>query len=250
MLLALDIGNSTISAGIFDAEGFYKRYDFDHRQFDAGKFLSGLPKRKLSKITRIVYSSVVPAIADKIKFQIKKELSLVPENVEVFLKNNVEHKYKNVSQLGVDRLLVIKGALEFYKTPFLVIDMGTAITVDYVNSLGVFEGGMIIPGVSVGLKALERETALLPEINKLKKPNDLCGKNTKDCMLSGSVYGAASMIDGLVRRFLKEKKCRAINVVITGGISPLIAEFCEVKVVVDYDLALRTLFFISQRYFS
>ena len=137
------------------------------------------------------------------------------------------------------------GALQTHKPPLLVMNMDTAATLVAVDAEGSIVGGVILPSPALSLSALVRNTAQLPQID-IAAPTSAISTNTVDCMRSGTVYGTAAMIDGMVARFQQELGQPA-TVVITGGLGAAIAKYCTVDAVVDRDLLLDGLRIVYQK---
>lgn len=127
-------------------------------------------------------------------------------------------------QIGIDRVVNLYGARAFYRLPLLVIDFGTAITFDYLSEKGIFEGGLIVPGMELAWRALEDRAALLPKLGRLKAVRDIAARSTAGAMSAGLLYGFGAMTDGLIERFRHrfKKKCRVLA---TGGGARQIAPY-------------------------
>ena len=149
------------------------------------------------------------------------------------------------SSVGADLVAGAVGALAKYRPPLVVIDMGTATTVTYVDEEKCFRGGAIIPGVGISLEALANGTSQLPMIG-LDSPGKAIGTNTVDCMKSGILYGQASLLDGMIGRF-REETGRDAVVVATGGLAKLIIPYCKSEITLDNELMLRGLQLIYER---
>ena len=134
-------------------------------------------------------------------------------------------------------------AHELYGGECIIVDFGTAITIDIVNQRRQYIGGIIAPGPGISLWALSEKTALLPVI-AIKKPKGILGKETKESMLAGIIYGFSSLCDGIVCK-LKKRYCRNAKVIVTGGFSKLIGPYCETADKIDPDLTLKGLRLIA-----
>jgi type III pantothenate kinase len=136
-------------------------------------------------------------------------------------------------------------ASAFYGTPAIVVDFGTAITFDIISKNGEYLGGMILPGLRISLDSLAERTALLPRVS-LNCPRELIGRDTKNSILSGIVYGFAAMADNLserIKRIIGRNAC----VIGTGGNISLIAKYCRKLNKVDRDLTLKGLNLLYRR---
>lgn len=237
MVLAISIGNTNIHAAVFRKNDLLGRYCFSTYAHD----LAGHVKRIYSRhpFDDAIICSVVPKItramekgAEKI---IQKKAWVVNRTIEVPLVN----LYRNPRQLGQDRLINAYAVSKLYKTPAIVVDVGTAITFDIVSKRGRYLGGLILPGLGMCAQALSGNTALLPKI-KIRKPREFVAKDTLQGMRSGLVHGFAVMIDGLIEKIKEEIKSDAC-VIATGGDSRILADYCTQLNVIDLDLTLKGL---------
>ena len=246
MLLAIDIGNTnTVVGGIRDdAVIFTARIDSDSKlsteeyakSIGDVLILNGV---KTADIEGVIISSVVPEIK-----KIISECSEAMFNIKPFvaggsLKTGLYTKKVNASKVGTDRIVTAAAAYYEYKMPIILMDLGTATTVDAVGADGCYLGGCIIPGVNIALKALIEHTAQLPEI-ELEAPECVIGANTVECMQSGMIYGTASMLDGLIEKISSEMKEKP-KVIATGGLAELIIPHCNTDIIIDDDLMLKGL---------
>lgn len=216
MILTLDIGNTSVSYGLFRGKTLIA---------SGSELCIHIPKifekwqrsGKFKEIVHIVISSVVPKNTRFIKKAISSDTKVTPfwiagENLPVPIKS----KYRR-QQLGIDRAVNIYGALSALQKPFLVIDFGTAVTFDYVSKNGIFEGGLIVPGPETAFQALIEKAALLPKKMRLPHETDsFLGRNTMNCLKSGILQGYGSMTDELIRRF-KKRFGLNLKVLATGG---------------------------------
>ena len=243
--LLIDIGNTNTSIAVIRAEKIQKKY-FIHTDKDqvAPGPLKRLLGADLRKIDRIVIVSVVP----KFYSIVKKSLRTVAPGVPILLigkeiKVPMKIKYKKPREIGQDRLVTSFSAVRIYGTPVLVVDFGTAVTFDFVSGRGVYEGGLIFPGLRLGLESLVRNTALLPEIS-VKPTRGLIGRDTRDSMNKGILLGYAAVCDGFVRLF-KEKYGNRIKIVATGGDAGLVAKYSRHIKKVHPDLIFAGLSFLA-----
>jgi type III pantothenate kinase len=143
------------------------------------------------------------------------------------------------SQVGSDRIVIAVAALAEYKAPLILMDLGTATTIEVVEPENTYLGGVIVPGVKVSLDALTSRAAQLPGIS-LDQPRQVIGKNTVDCMRSGTMYGNAAMIDGLIDR-IEEELGHSSTIIATGGLARFITPLCKREIIVEKDLLLKGL---------
>lgn len=242
--LAVDIGNTKTNFSIIRKDKILHRY-----QIGTKRNQSDL-KREVQKVIRwarkkylfdnVIICSVVPRALKIVEKGIKSESGnnaiIVGRDVVVPIKN----RYRTPKQVGQDRLVCCYAAMRLYGFPSIVVDLGTAITIDVISEKKEYLGGIIIPGIRLSAKSLYEETALLPMIN-FKKPSSLIGRDTEGSILSGLFYGYGVMIRGLIallsRRFKKNPK-----VVITGGFSSLMRKFINAEIdIIDEDLVIKGL---------
>jgi len=244
MLLTIDIGNTSIHNGVFDKNILKKTFRFP----TYSKNLNSIYTRKLKTCARnieyVIITSVVPRALKKVEKTIKYVTGKRPIIVGRDVDSGVENLYKNPEQVGSDRLVNARAAYELYGGECVIVDFGTAITIDIVNKKKQYIGGVIAPGPGISLWALSEKTALLPKVT-IKKPKAILGRETKESMLVGIIYGFSSLCDGIVNK-LKKKYCRNAKVVVTGGFSKLIGPYCESADKIDTDLTLKGLKLISE----
>ena len=147
--------------------------------------------------------------------------------------------------LGADLVVGAAGAISIYDTPLILIDMGTATTMYYIDEKKNFRGGAIMPGVNLSFSALTSGTSLLPGIY-IETPEKVIGTDTVGCMQSGAIYGTAEMIDGLIDRMEEELgyPCRYIA---TGGLASAVIPSCRHEIIYDDDLLLKGLWTLYEK---
>jgi len=149
------------------------------------------------------------------------------------------------SQVGSDRIVIAVAALAEYEAPLILMDLGTATTIEVVEPGNIYMGGVIIPGVKVSVDALTSRAAQLPGIS-LDQPKHVIGKNTVDCMRSGIMYGTAGMIDGIVDR-MEEELGHKSTLVATGGMAQFVTPLCKHDIILERDLLLKGLNIIYKK---
>lgn len=235
MLLAIDIGNTNIHCGFFEAGSLKSVFSVptDSRR------LRRRIKPYARKIECAVIASVVPTalrcIERDMRGILKGPILVVGREVD----SGVKNRYRKKGQVGQDRLVNARAAFEFYGGKAIVVDFGTAITIDVVNEKKEYLGGVIAPGVEISIGALSRRAAMLPDIT-LRQPRDILGRETRESMISGAVYGFSSLCDGIVER-LKKRCGKGCRVVATGGMARLIGPYCKTVDNIDPDLTLKGL---------
>ena len=244
MLLAIDIGNTNIHNGVFDKKVLKKTFRIPTYSGSLrGKYTIKL-KPYLKNIDYVMITSVVPLVLKKVEKAIEDITGKKSIVVGRDIASGVKNLYKNPAQVGSDRLVNARAAYELYGGGCIIVDFGTAITIDIVNKKRQYIGGGIAPGPRGSLWALSEKTALLPKV-AIKKPKGILGRETKESMRIGIVYGFSSLCDGIARK-LKKRYCRDAKVIATGGFSMLIGPYCESVDKIDPDLTLKGLEIISR----
>lgn len=252
MLLAIDIGNTNILiGGIKNDEIVFKARIATDRTRTSDQYGVEIKNMiealgaSISEISDCIISSVVPPVFNSVRTGVIKIIGKQPMVVGPGLKTGLNIHMDVPSQVGSDRIVIAVAALAEYKAPLILIDMGTATTIEVVEPENVYLGGVIFPGVKVSLDALTSRTAQLPGIS-LDQPKQVIGKNTVDCMRSGMMYGSAAMLDGLVERIEKELGHQS-TLIATGGLAQFITPLCNRKIIVEKDLLLKGLNIIYKK---
>ena len=194
----------------------------------------------IKKAEGIIISSVNPKLTPYLTEAIKIIFSLSPVIVDPNMKMKLDLSLYDTKLLGSDRIAVCEAAAGRYKEPAVIFDFGTATTINVIDSGSKFLGGSILPGISMGLNALYKDTAQLPDIN-LSAKSPLMGLNTKDCITSGAVFGNAAMLDGMVQR-IEDSLSEKTVVIVTGGNAESILSVCRAKVSYMPELLISGLF--------
>ena len=252
MLLAIDIGNTNIVIGVIedDVIRFEARIATDQvRTSDqyGVEIKNVLEAYGVSKdeIEDCIISSVVPPVFNSVKTGVIKVIGKQPMVVGPGLKTGLDIHVDTPSQVGSDRIVIAVAALAEYQAPLILMDLGTATTVEVVTPPKTYIGGVIFPGVKLSLDALTNRAAQLPGIS-LDKPKNVIGKNTVDCMRSGMMYGTAAMIDGLVER-IEEELGHECTLIATGGMAQFITPLCKREIILEKDLLLKGLNIIYKK---
>jgi type III pantothenate kinase len=175
-------------------------------------------------VTGIAVASVVPRTTAALREMSEKWFPVTSVIVEPGIKTGMPILYDNPKEVGADRIADAVAAFELYGGPTIVIDFGTATTVEAISPAGEYLGGAIIPGIEISLDALFGRAAALRRV-ELVEPRNVIGKNTVEAMQSGAVYGFAAQVDGLCARF--EEELGECSVVATGGLAGLITPLTE-----------------------
>ena len=252
MLLAIDIGNTNIVIGcIRDDEIMFTARIATDRTRTSDQY--GVEIKNMleafgvsrSDISDCIISSVVPPVFNSVRTGVLKVIGKQPMVVGPGLKTGLNIHVDVPSQVGSDRIVIAVAALAEYEAPLVLMDMGTATTIEVVEPENVYMGGVIFPGVMVSLDALTSRAAQLPGIS-LDKPKSVIGKNTVDCMRSGMMYGTAAMIDGIVDR-IEEELGHKSTLIATGGMARFITPLCRHNMILERDLLLKGLNIIYKK---
>ena len=252
MLLAIDIGNTNLVIGCFcDDKILFKARIATDRTRTSDQYGVEIKSMleaygvKRSDIDDCIISSVVPPVFNSVRTGVIKIIGKQPMVVGPGLKTGLNIHVDVPSQVGSDRIVIAVAALAEYKAPLLLMDLGTATTIEAVEPDNVYMGGVIFPGVRVSLDALTSRAAQLPGIS-LDQPKQVIGKNTVDCMRSGMMYGTAAMIDGLVER-MEEELGHRCTLIATGGLAQFITPLCKREIILEKDLLLKGLNIIYKK---
>lgn len=252
MVLAIDIGNTHIVLGCIEGEKIIFRERMSTNPNATRLEVASMIKTAFdmyrvdyNKIDGAIISSVVPSVTKNVKGAIEKFAKIKVLVVEPGIKTGISIKIDNPAQLGSDLLVSAVAGVAEYKTPLIIIDMGTATTVSVVNKNKEYIGGAILPGVGISHDALVNRTSKLQSI-ALDEPKKVIGTNTVDCIQSGLMYGNAGALDGLIDRFNEEmgEKC---TVVATGGLSRIVVPLCKNEIIIDEDMLLKGLMLIYEK---
>lgn len=253
MLLCTDVGNTNIKFAIFDKDKLiiklrlstaHKKTADDYAVDLYTIFqINGINP---NDIKGSIISSVVPVVTTPLKNAINTVTGINSLVVGPGLKTGLDIRLDNPAAVGSDIVCTCVALKELYPCPVIVVGLGTATTILYMNERKAYCGGTILPGIQISLDALTSRTALLPSVN-LTTPKKIIGTNTADCIRNGIIYGNASMIDGMIERYEQEvgQTCTRIA---TGGFASTIAKYCKTTdIIVNDDLVLEGLRFIYER---
>ena len=254
MVLAVDVGNSNTTVGLFDGAG---RLTFRSTlETSRGKTRDQCAVELLGvfqlygadarAVDGAILSSVVPPLTAVFIDAIARLTEKQPLVVGPGIKTGLNIKAEIHNQLGSDIVASSVAAIDRYPSPLVMVDMGTATSLSLIVG-SVYEGCSIMPGLALALDALSERAAELPSIS-LESPStpSLLGRTTEEAMRSGVLYGHASMVDGMVDR-REEELGQAVTVVATGGNAPRILQYCRRKIQYDADLVMTGLYLLYQR---
>jgi type III pantothenate kinase len=254
MLLAIDAGNTNIVFSAFSGSelvGSWRGVTQAERTADehAAFLLNWLRMAEIDprKIRVAIISSVVPEANFQLRRLCETHLGVVPLFVgDPRLELGLQIKIDRPEELGADRIVNAVAARAHYAPPLLVVDFGTATTIDYVDAAGDYCGGVIAPGARLSIQALHLAAAKLPRV-AVAAPPKVIGTNTVGAMQSGIFYGYLGMIEGLIARIKHEAGHATMAVIATGGLAALFAHHTTLFTAHDPDLTLRGLKLIYDR---
>lgn len=245
MLLAIDIGNTNITFGVFrEAEllfTFRLTTDLPRTSNEFGEAIvevltrHGVTERDIHDV---IIASVVPKVMYSLVSSIRKYFSRSPYVVGNGTVSGIRIDAANPSEIGTDRIVDAVGAYEMYGGPVIVIDFGTATTYDLVTGEGVFAARVTCPGIKISARALWSSAAQLPEI-EIKKPDTILAKNTISSMQAGLIFGAIGQAEYIVRKIREESGIENIRVVATGGLGRCVSDATDAIDIYDPNLTLQ-----------
>ncbi len=246
LLLAIDIGNTSIAIGVFDGDEvigtFRVATDQDNFPDEFAMLLLGLLGTvdiSPEDIGAAVMSSTVPPMVGTFQQVCRKHFNVEPLVVGPGVRTGIRVLYDNPREVGPDRILHAVAALDAYDPPMIIVDLGTACVFDAVSRDGDYLGGAIAPGVGLASQALFSRAAMLHRVS-IEQPSGPIGRNTVHSMQSGIFFGYVEMVRGMVRRFKAEIGEEAI-VIGTGGYVSVIAEEAACFDAIEPDLNLTGL---------
>jgi len=234
MLLAIDIGNTNITLGLFDKATLGPRWRIatghEMTPDEYGILMLGLFQRAgylVEDIHAVAMASVVPPLTATLAEVCRQCLKCDPLVVDGKSKTGVRVRYDDPGEVGADRIVDAAAGLKLYGGPACIVDFGTATTFDAVSAEGDYLGGAIAPGIGIAADALFQRTAKLPKVD-LHRPPSAIGRNTPHALQSGLLFGYVGLVEGMVARFRAELGSTT-KVIATGGLAEIIAK--ETKVI-------------------
>ncbi len=239
MKIAIDIGNTSISVGVFEKDQLLERSNFSN----IDGFSKFLASGNNYDIKYAIICSVVPNLTKQYKDLLEKKYKYKTIIID-YKTSKVALNVDQPETVGIDRICNIYAIQKDYKVPAIVIDFGTATTYDVINRSGSFIGGAIATGVETSAKNLIENAALLSQ-TKLEFPKKVIGKNTTTNIQSGIMFGAVDQVEGMIKRIYEETRIN-YNIILTGGFSTLISSQLSYKHIVDSDLTLKGIVYIYE----
>lgn len=227
MILTLDVGNSQIFGGVFQNGELTIRFRKPSRpptsSDELGLFLRGVLRENggdPSRVQQIAFCSVVPDVIYSLRSCCRKYFGLDPFILQAGVKTGLKIRYRNPLEVGPDRIANAIAATHLYPDRnLIIIDFGTATTLDVVRAGRDFLGGIILPGLRISMEALEKNTARLPNV-EIVPSTELVGRSTVECIQSGLYFGNRAAVAGLTREIRDHVfQGQATFVIATGGFS-------------------------------
>ncbi len=246
MFLAIDIGNTSITIGLYRAEKLGPRWrlasDNERTSDEYGILLIQLLERagvKTEDVREIAVASVVPPLTATIEQACRDYLNTVPLVVDAGTRTGIPLRYEDPKQVGADRVVNAVAVRRIYRGPVCVVDFGTATIFDAISAEGEYLGGAIAPGIGIASDALFRRAAKLPRVEIVRPPAAI-GRNTVHSLQSGLLYGYVGLVDGMVSRF-RDELGPDMKTVGTGALVELIAKETQSIDIIEPWLALQGL---------
>jgi type III pantothenate kinase len=244
MLMVFDIANTNIKIGLFDDELLIANWRIStgvHRMPDEYGIMlyTLLRKERLAthEVTECAISCVVPPLLTVFNDMMMKYFHIKPLIVGPGIKTGVKIRYYNPQEVGADLIANAAAAIKLYTLPCIIVALGTATAFATVSKDAEYLGGVIAPGIGISLEALYTRTSALPRVD-LVTPKKTIGANTVAAMQSGTIFGWAGLIDGIVERIQEELGAKAM-VIATGGYANLIAKESKTIEKVNPELTLQ-----------
>ena len=231
-----DIGNTSTRICLLKKSKIFKTVNFETKNIFKRNYVNRVFKRLFKKNLKkeILFSCVVPLAFKKIKKILRNSNYKVLELKSLDLEKLIKINIKNINQLGSDRIVNSIEGKKFKNC--LIIDFGTATTFDIVKN-GTYEGGVIAPGVKSSIKNLSQSTALLPVFN-LRNKQKSYGKNTKDALNAGFIWGYDGLINNIINKITKSWKMN-YKIILTGGYANLFKKIIQRKTFVDQNITIK-----------
>ena len=245
-LLAIDIGNTNIALGVFDGEDLLAKWRLETRLGRTEDEMSivvsqlfGFAGVEMGSVGGVAISCVAPPALFSVIGFARRMFSLEPLVVGPGVRTGVTINTDSPREVGADRIVNAAGALARHEPPLILVDFGTAVTIDAVSAKSEYLGGAITPGVRLSMDALYHHAAKLSEV-ELARPPSVIGKNTAHSIQAGAYFGFAAMVDGIVSR-MKPLLSPEPRVIATGGEARLITPASSTVDIVEDDLTLEGL---------
>jgi len=233
MLLAIDMGNTNLTLGLYEGQKLGARWRLatDHNRMpdEYGLQILGLLQHggcSIRQLDGVILCSVVPPLTARLTQACRQYLHQEPLLVRSDMNTGLKIQYEDPNAVGADRIADAVAVLHLYGGPACVVDFGTATTFNAISAQGEYLGGAITAGIQVPAEALSQRAAKLPPID-LQRPPNVIGRNTAHAMQSGLLFGYAALVEGMVARFRAELG-EDMKVIATGGLSEVLADITPV----------------------
>jgi type III pantothenate kinase len=254
MLLAIDVGNTHITVGLFQGKILKQTWRLNtYRHYTADElgihFLNLLAAKKVdvTRLNGVCIASVVPSLDAPLREMSRTYLRQTPMVVSSQTRLSIKNLYKNPEEVGADRLVNAVAVHALYRKAAIVVDFGTATTLDCVTANGEYLGGAICPGMELAGEWLATHTAKLPRVTFQSAPSKAIGKTTKESLQSGLFWGYISLVEGLLHRLTNEMGGHPM-VIVTGGLSSVIGPHMKDVSKIAPDLTLEGLRIIWEQH--
>lgn len=252
MLIAIDIGNTSIVTGLYKDATLKDRFHLSTRQNmtadEAGFIIAGwLERIGLSgeQVDSAIVCSVVPPLTTTFELMARRHLGCVPTVVSHKLNLPITIEIDQPDQVGADRIANAVAGFSRFGGPVIVVDFGTATNFDIVNERGAYIGGILIPGPETSMAQLAKKAARLFEV-RIEPPDTVVGKSTAGALKSGLFYGTVGQVDYLIDKVLEETGFSGVKVVATGGFSRGLDKYSRHIKFIEPELTLEGLRLISE----
>ncbi len=251
MLLAIDIGNTNVTIGVFEGaelRGTWRVATDTAKMADeyAALIIGLLQLRGISKaeLDSAVFATVVPSLSSVFEEVCRRHFEVVPLSIGTGVRTGLRILYEDPREVGADRIVDAVAGLRLHKPPLIIVDIGTTTVFDAISKDGDYLGGSIAPGIGMAADALAQKAALLRRVD-LTPPKHAVGKNTTAALQSGILLGFTGLIDGMIRRFKAEIGEEAW-VIATGGWADLMSQLTNAFDLVDTELTLKGLRYVYE----
>ncbi len=252
MLLAIDIGNTEVAAGLFKQDQLIAHWrissNITRTEDETWSIMYSICQalgQDLKNVTGVAISSVVPDHTIIFEKMVHKYNNCAPVIVHSGLDLGIKICYETPASVGADRLCNAVAGFQKYGGPLIIVDFGTATTFDVVSKKGEYLGGAIAPGIETASRMMHLRAAKLPSIS-LHFPEHVIGRTTENSMQAGIMYGAVDIVNGLSKRINNEIAGDA-SFIATGGLAKLLLEKLENDFILEPYLTLKGLHFVYNR---